>query len=331
MITPVRDLMTSQVERIQVTAPFADAVRIMFERRLSCLLIDDKEKTIGIVTERDLTKTLNQYFQGVPPGSISDVMTTDLITIQSDSDFSEAINLLKIHKIRRLVVTEETGEVCGLLTRADLLSAQKSILEKKVQQRTRQLEKSNEALEKLSVTDAMLNVGNRRAMDAALTSVFQSAKRYHRPNSIVLFDIDLFKPFNDFYGHQSGDEVLKAVASVVKKNIRTTDSVYRYGGEEFLVLLPETNLDGAMIAAEHMRLSVENTTIQHEKSPFGIVTASFGVSALDTTEPDHQPSISEADAALYLAKENGRNRIESQQTVHEKNSNMKPLKSATGG
>lgn len=315
--TPVRDLMTTQVERIQVTAPLADAVKIMYQRRLSCLLIDRKHETIGIVTERDLTKTLSQILDGAPPVNIAELMTTNLITIQSDSDFSEAINLLYSHKIRRLIVTNKKREVCGLITRADLLSAQKRVLENEVLQRTRQLEKANDALEKLSVTDSMLNVGNRRAMDTALDRILQCAKRYHRPNSIVLFDIDRFKCFNDFYGHQCGDEVLKEVATAVKNSIRRTDTIFRYGGEEFLVLLPETTIDGALIAAEHMRKRVEDMNLPHEKSPFGFVTASFGVSTLNTLEPDHQQTICEADAALYQAKENGRNRVQSYEAKDE--------------
>ncbi len=314
--TPVRDLMTTEITRIQVDASIHDVARLMYEQRLSCLLVDDDTKTedcktVGIVTERDLTRTLSLVLEGRNTEGLRDVMTTSLITIRDDTDYSEAIRVLKENSIRRIIVVCDTGRVCGLITRADLLNAQKRILENEVLQRTQELEETNKILEELSVTDPMLNVGNRRAMDKALKDVFNYTKRYARPYSIVLLDIDRFKCYNDFYGHQLGDQALIKVATELKAIIRNTDSIYRYGGEEFLVLLPETGLAGAMIAGEHMREAVESIGIPHEKSPFDIVTASFGVASINITEPDQKKTITEADEALYVAKSNGRNRVES--------------------
>ena len=133
----------------------------------------------------------------------------------------------------------------------------------------------------------------------------QRAKRYKRPLSLIIFDIDHFKKINDTYGHKVGDEVLKALSKLIKKNIRKIDFAARWGGEEFVILAPETNVEGAKKLAEKLRQAVET----YKFPTVGKVTISLGVAQL---EPDEKPEdfIVRADMALYKAKEGGRNRVE---------------------
>lgn len=307
--TPVSELMTTSIARVQVDADLAEAARIMHMRRLSCLLVDQGNETVGIITERDLTRALSVMLDTGEVLTIKKIMTGSLVTIKADCDYNEAIRILREQRFRRLVVVDDHNKVCGLVTRSDLLSAQRRVLENQVVQRTKELQRTNDMLEALTVTDPMLGIGNRRAMDGAVKRAFSHACRYDRPYSVVLMDIDYFKTYNDYYGHQIGDSALIKVASAVKSHIRNTDSIFRYGGEEFLILLTETALEGAIVAAEHMRMVVENLEIVHEKSPKEVVTASLGVSTVQPNDKDQNTAITRADEALYAAKHKGRNKV----------------------
>lgn len=157
-------------------------------------------------------------------------------------------------------------------------------------------------LEKLSITDKLTNIFNRRKLDEELKSEFDRAVRYRHPLSLLLMDIDYFKKVNDTYGHQVGDYVLQTLAKILKQNIRNSDIVGRYGGEEFMVIAPETNAEEALRLAEKLRQSVEQFTFNDVNK----VTISIGVSELKK-EGNPDEMIKTADEALYKAKEQGRN------------------------
>ena len=313
----LRGFMTADVATVEVGTELVEAARQMRERRLSCLLIIENRVPVGIVTERDFTALSASMLEGNSVGTLSDLMTANLITVQADSDSHVAHQLMQEKRIRRLVVVEDDGSFCGLVTRADILRAhtseieqQKANLEKRVAERTAELEELNEVLTSISMRDPLLDIGNRRAMDNTLADVFERTRRYKRPYAVALVDVDHFKTYNDFYGHQAGDNTLVAIAATIKKMIRRTDSVYRYGGEEFLIVLPEVGEEGGAIAAEHVRESVEKLALPHEKANRGFVTVSIGVSEELLDEPDQNETIARADEALYRAKHHGRNRVE---------------------
>jgi diguanylate cyclase (GGDEF)-like protein len=162
---------------------------------------------------------------------------------------------------------------------------------------------SNRRLEELSRTDDLTGVGNRRSFDAELVSRFEHALRYGRPLTLVMIDIDHFKEVNDTFGHQAGDEVLQRIARVLQRSTRQSDFVARFGGEEFVVLLPETPLLEGLRVAEKIRAAVAAENFPTH------VTVSAGVAAMRHIDfPD--ALIAAADAALYKAKESGRNRVE---------------------
>ena len=164
------------------------------------------------------------------------------------------------------------------------------------------LKATNEKLQTTSVTDELTGLYNRHFLDQKITAEIERADRYKEPISLYIFDLDHFKRVNDTYGHPVGDDVLKQTARIGSENIRSTDVLVRFGGEEFIVLLPRTTREGAIEAAEKMRVAIEKCT--HVKA--GKVTASFGVAERNRAE-SFKNWYKRADESLYQAKNNGRN------------------------
>jgi diguanylate cyclase (GGDEF)-like protein len=154
----------------------------------------------------------------------------------------------------------------------------------------------------LAVTDELTGLKNRRALQVRLEEEFRLSRRYEHPLSLLMIDVDHFKKFNDTYGHLAGDEILKGVALWLRDLVRTTDLVARFGGEEFAVLLPNTDLGGALLLAERVRAA-----IARPRPDLKLVTISIGVSSLTTDHSDVNAFLSDADEALYQAKAAGRN------------------------
>lgn len=160
----------------------------------------------------------------------------------------------------------------------------------------------------LVFVDGLTGIANRRRFDTDLDVLVDRAIETHTPVAVAMFDVDHFKTFNDSNGHQAGDIVLRAVAEVIAKNLRATDVVYRYGGEEFVALLPGATIEDAYDVVERIRLAVERAAFDGESSqPGGTVTLSVGVAAAPTG--DGSMLVRAADMALYQAKTTGRNRV----------------------
>lgn len=161
-------------------------------------------------------------------------------------------------------------------------------------------------------SDHLTGVMNRRAMEEDLSNEFSRCKRYGKMFGIIIIDIDRFKRINDTHGHAIGDEALKAFARTLQKCLREVDIIYRYGGEEFLVLLPEKDGKGSIVTAERLCKMIDSQVFRY-KGNHSIqlrLTASFGVSVFNKEDSDYLDIIKRADHALYMAKNNGRNRVE---------------------
>lgn len=185
-------------------------------------------------------------------------------------------------------------------------------LEERIASRTQELAAANDRLRQISRTDGLTGIANRRYFDEAYEREWQHAVRYSTPIAAILADIDFFKAYNDHAGHLEGDDCLRRIASVLQTGARRrTDVVARYGGEEFMVLLPDAELEIAVSVAEDLRGRVLALEIPHPASTISdSVTVSFGVAMMRPGE-DAEPAqlLREADTALYLAKERGRNRV----------------------
>ena len=172
------------------------------------------------------------------------------------------------------------------------------------------LQHSLEAIRAESMTDPLTALGNRKYFDRALAEAVKVARERGEPLSMMLFDIDYFKSFNDNYGHLTGDQVLRLVAMTLKQNIKGQDITARYGGEEFAVVLPNTALRQALTVADNIRRAVMSKELKKKSTGeiLGRVTISAGVAVLSPRD-DADSLIERADACLYAAKRNGRNRV----------------------
>jgi diguanylate cyclase (GGDEF)-like protein len=166
------------------------------------------------------------------------------------------------------------------------------------------------ALERLVMLDGLTGIANRRCFDQTLHKELEHAKRDRYPVSLLLLDIDHFKSYNDTYGHPAGDECLKRVAAALSGQVRAYDLASRYGGEEFAVILPNQSLQGAAAVAERIRIAVEQSIPADPASGGGPATVSIGAATCPATgAASAEQLIAQADAALYLAKHGGRNRV----------------------
>ena len=195
--------------------------------------------------------------------------------------------VLNIHAAR---ITDAEGQLVGCAALVRDITEEKRL---------------EEELRRLSTTDGLTGVFNRRHFDESLQRELERATRYHQPLSVLMFDVDHFKKFNDTHGHDQGDRVLKAMATTLRGALRNQDYPCRYGGEEFVAILPNTPKEGGMRLAERLRHDVEQMTVDGLK-----VTISIGVAEYPDFDVSDQAKLVEAaDAAMYVAKRNGRNRV----------------------
>lgn len=199
------------------------------------------------------------------------------------------------------VFKQKNADTQALLTQYQALSSE---LESKVKQRTQQLEDKNRELLHLSTTDPLTGVVNRMKLEQSINQELAKAKRYQLPYSVILIDIDHFKEVNDKYGHQAGDLVLQSFTALLKQEVRESDLVGRWGGEEFVISCSCTNLESGAKLAEKLRQKVAS----HDYGNQLTCTASFGVASYHKQD-SLEKLLSRADTALYQSKSAGRNRV----------------------
>ena len=315
---PLRDFMSVTVLSVTADVALWRVAAKMSEARVSCAVVCTADgQPLGVVSERDLTRAYARDRDSVSAPLVTSAMSQGVWTMAEDESCERAASTMRERGIRRLVIVDQAKKVAGIVTQSDLLRAharefelQKSRLEERVAERTRELRALNTRLESLSRIDPLMGIGNRRAMDDELRRMTQRASRYLRPYSVALVDVDCFKKFNDHYGHGAGDEALKLLASTIVATIRSADTVFRYGGEELLIVFPEIRLCGAKTAAQHVCDAIAALALAHQGSPFGHLTISVGVAEEDLALPDWVKTVARADGALYCAKHAGRNRVE---------------------
>lgn len=287
-------LLNSAVELFQ----FLDLERVVSEdRTIDLILMDIVMPDISGIEAVKRLKKMEEYSH------------TPVIMITGETDINSLQEAFEAGAMD--YITKPIHEI-ELLMRVRSALALKSEMDRRLML-TKQLEDANKKLKQISIIDALTNIANRRQFDEVLNRELKRAKRYKRSISLIMADIDYFKMYNDHYGHLGGDNCLKQVASIISNETqRETDLAARYGGEEFAVILPETDSDGASMLAERIMKKLKKKNIQHEKSPLGSnVTVSFGIASIIPENGTNAKSLIKlADNALYIAKENGRNRIE---------------------
>ncbi len=234
---------------------------------------------------------------------------TDAFHSLANGDLNTQIPRIKSKdEMGQLAQAAEVFKQTNMNTRK-LLKEYKSLsgeLENKVKQRTEELERKNIELEHLSTTDTLTGVYNRLKLEEHIQQEVAKAERYNIPYSLIMLDIDYFKKVNDEHGHQVGDSVLKGFTSMIQKNVRESDIVGRWGGEEFIISSVCTDHESALLLAEKLRKHIEENECAHNIS----CTASFGVSTYHHGD-QLESLISRADDAMYESKSKGRNHITS--------------------
>ncbi|QQE66155.1 PleD-like protein [Leptolyngbya sp. BL0902] len=212
-----------------------------------------------------------------------------------------------------LIAQGETLGILSLATDADstLLEAKQHLARTVAEQIALALANLNlrATLHLQSIRDSLTGLFNRRYLEESLAQEMARALRHHRPLSVIMLDIDHFKRFNDTYGHEAGDYVLKTVSETLQSSVRSSDVVCRYGGEELTILLPDLALTLAKAKAERLRSSIENLCLVFKGKGLGPITASLGVASFPEHGTDGTTLVQTADAALYQAKAAGRNRV----------------------
>jgi diguanylate cyclase (GGDEF)-like protein len=210
-----------------------------------------------------------------------------------ESNFS-GIEFLKIEKPKDELDHLRNNLVDTALTIGKLLS---------------ELEEKNRELQELAYYDPLTGLPNRRFFFEHASLIFEEVKRYEKSLSLLVIDIDHFKEINETYGHDVGNLVLKTFAGLLRGIVRQSDICARFGGEKFVVLLPNTDLEGAKVLAERIRATVAKNPVEHG-STIIVFTVSIGISQYRKGMQSIDELIKEADIALYRAKEGGRNRVE---------------------
>jgi diguanylate cyclase len=279
----------------------------------------------GRLTEADLEQIYDTYLSQIKTtdridkvgarviGEIDDVMNliTEALAMSAryDDSLSGASRKLEVAQSREQVKT-----VVGSLMKStrEMRDTNKALEDRLTLSKSEisNLQQSLEAIRAESLTDPLTGLGNRKYFDRSIDSAVQNALASGEPLSLLMFDIDHFKSFNDSYGHLTGDQVLRLVGMSLRQTIKGQDITARYGGEEFAVVLPNTALRQALTVADHIRRAVMAKELKKKSTGeiLGRVTISVGVAMLKPDD-DTDSLIERADACLYAAKRNGRNRV----------------------
>ena len=215
--------------------------------------------------------------------------------------YTKPISILRQdhHKFITNKLFKETNELA-------LLNQQ---LERRVAEKTEQLEQANQQLKALSLRDALTGLYNRRYLDERLDEEIKRVKRNQHKFAILLLDIDHYKTINDIFGHGAGDLVLQEVSHCLQKKVRQGDIVCRYGGDEFIVVLLDTEASNALQHAERIRKAIEQLEIRYNQQKLGTLTISIGVAICPTHGKTRKALINAADMAMYKAKDLGRDQV----------------------
>ena len=303
----------------------------------SILVVDDQEDNVELLrarlsargyvvrTANDGQQALDLVREAPPDLILLDVMMPRMSGIEVVRRIKNDSDLPFIAVIMQTALDSTESRVEGLdagaddyitkpINFAELEARVRSMLRIKrlqedLESRERELEDMNDRLRRVSQTDGLTGLDNRRYLEERLHEMFEHSLRLHEPLSVVMCDIDHFKSVNDTYGHLAGDAILRQFADLIKEQAREIDRVGRYGGEEFLIILPGTVLDAAVTFAERVRERIESHEFVYEHERIKR-TVSCGVAAWPHPRISSRDQlIRSADDALYVAKERGRDRV----------------------
>jgi len=281
----------------------------------------------GCKFEPSVMAILHQRYFRAPRDEDAVADVGEKITSELDSVLQMLETASRDHSAYGKTLSKASGELGGgslseagvkslidqVITATRSMEARSKLLEQQLNTSSREVNDLRERLEsvrKESLTDQLTGIPNRKSFDAEIVEAVESAAETGEPLCLVMCDIDHFKKFNDTWGHQTGDQVLRLVASCLAENVKGRDTAARYGGEEFAVVLPQTDLEGALRLADQIRMKVESKKLVKKSTGdiLGVITISAGVAVYRQGE-SVSDFIHRADTCLYGAKRAGRNRV----------------------
>ncbi len=275
------------------------------------IILGENEESVGIFTTKDFINLIHLDCDLAQP--IANFMTAPIKTLNQNSTIAQALEFIRKQKFKRIVITSEEEGVTGIITQKELLRVVYNKWIDLIKEEGSRISKTNEELlqskselEELASLDYLTKIYNRQKFESFLNYEINKLNRYDDASfSILLIDLDYFKLINDTYGHLKGDHVLQEVARILKYCSRESDVVARWGGEEFIMLLPHTDIEEAIVVGEKLRSTVEI----HDFKDGIKLTCSIGIAQFHKHD-NKKDVFSRADTALYKAKDLGRNRIE---------------------
>lgn len=306
----IGDVVKSQKNDIWVknTDPTSSVILKMKDTDKDCATIIERGVPVGIFTIKDVLALYSSHKDFSQP--VSNFMTAPVETLNSEASIKEAIEFIKSKPFKRILVVNSEDKLLGMIMQKELISLAYNNWSSIMKQHQEELFELNNMLSEqadryrhLAAFDPLTKLYNRYKFIELYTTESVAMQQRNHAMSVIMIDIDFFKKINDEHGHNTGDDVLRITANTLKKPIRNVDIVCRWGGEEFVILLPTVDSEQAMIIAEKLRLAIEEETYPNQLH----VTASFGVAEVRNNDAIEE-LISRADFALYQAKKQGRNK-----------------------
>jgi diguanylate cyclase (GGDEF)-like protein len=281
--------LTSEVDLVSPDAKLLELASLLSEKSIGSVVVTNQQgDMLGIITEKDIVKTVGQAYEDVPNTCAGDIMSTNIITCSSTDNISEVLDRMKSRNIRHMPVVDN-GKLITVIGMRD------------VQALCRQLGE-------LATTDPLTGLSNRRAFERAIETEFNRFQRHNTLFSVASMDIDFFKKINDTHGHTAGDMVLVKFAQLLKSQLRAYDFSARVGGEEFSLIFPNTELNDAITVCDKLSDAIREIELFNDTGTIRC-TASFGVTTVNSNFSDIDDMLNFADQLLYDAKDQGRNRI----------------------
>lgn len=286
----------------------SEVLEFMKDSQSDCVIIQKEGHPAGILTSKDVIKFIGDG--NCPTILVSDVMSSPVEMLNEKASIAEGLEYLRTRHFKRIVVTNDEGNVVGIVTQQDLISRTylkwSQLMQdhfKQFEEITQILQQKNRHLTQLATKDSLTEIHNRHMFAELFLQELSVVKRQNTKLSLMMIDLDYFKRVNDTYGHNIGDYVLKQFVSLVVSIVREADLFARWGGEEFVLLLRNTGCEEAYLVGEKIRSVIESQSFEDA----GQVTCSIGITEV-TGDDSLTSAIERADNALYSAKDMGRNR-----------------------
>lgn len=284
-----------------------DVLTQMYDSTFDSVVVVKEQKPIGILTTKDVVQLIKDNSDLSLP--VKTYMTSPVDVVYQEINIRDALEFIKLKHYKRLIIVDKEGKIKGILTQKELISLtynRWSILMKEHQEELKEinniLQAQNKEYELMASVDSLTGLYNRYKFKQLFNSSLKTMIQRRGIMSLLILDIDHFKSVNDTYGHNIGDQVLKSIAKILQQETREIDIVCRWGGEEFVILLPTADREHAYQIAQKIRLKIEAT----EMEEVGHITASFGVAGV-FSDSFVEEVLEKADKALYRAKAEGRN------------------------